>query len=196
MNKIDLTALYAVDRIIGIDPGKNGGIVVDSPNEMMKANKMPEEIKEFYDFLIYQKSLGDKILIGIEQVQTMPSDSAEENAGMQYRIEKMLKNYHALLTACEIAGVAFVTIPPQSWQNGLNLGRKGMKKTDRKNLYKRRAKRIAPHMEITLWNADAVCIARFLKQKLSRDMNWVLSRIPENMLHNISSYNNGSLFDQ
>ena len=67
MNKI------TIDCIIGIDPGKNGGIAVWRPNHKTEVIKMPGDLMELRQWFDYMKSIC-RPLVFVEKVQLRPDD--------------------------------------------------------------------------------------------------------------------------
>lgn len=191
MNTIkDFSQFYAIEKVIAIDPGANGGLVVYAPNETPKAVKMPKSIKDFYDFIQYHYDLTPRTLVAIERLQIQRDEITEQDRGKMFGIQKMMAGYYKLIAALEIVGVTYVEIAPVSWQSGLRFKQKGKDKKTRKEMYKQFAMKHYPELKITLWNADAACICKFIQHKISTDIKWLVEKIDENMLHNIRMYNN------
>jgi len=182
MNKIQtISDIYAIDKIIAIDPGKSGGIAIWTPNEL-QVIKMPETTKQFSDIIIGEKKKTPNLIVAMEKVQLRDDDNIP---GKQYRIAKMMKNYNSLIAAVEIADIALWNIYPITWQNGLYFKHKGFSKEDRKNAYKEFAQKTFTDIRATLWNADALCILEYSKRQVSKNFAWVLKQLPQNMLYNI-----------
>ena len=60
MNKI------TIDCIIGIDPGKNGGIAVWRPNHKTEVIKMPGDLMELRQWFDYMKSICRPLVFGFK----------------------------------------------------------------------------------------------------------------------------------
>jgi len=175
--------MYAIDKIIAIDPGAGGGIVIYSPNEELQVLKMTKKIKDFSDILKREKETTPNLLVVIEQVQVWKSD--KDHGGKEFGIEKMKTNFNSLVSAMEINEVAHIKIHPITWQKGLNFKNQGDEKTKRKRFYKDWISKKTPGVKPTLWSADALCICEFTKRQIRYNMPWVIRTIPKNMLHNI-----------
>lgn len=184
MNKI------TIDCIIGIDPGKNGGIVVWRPNHNITAIKMPKDINDIRDYLNYIKGIANPIIF-LEKLSVRPDDvtvgDAGANMGKLYRIQKMLQNFEHLKAIITVAEIPFVLVNPLKWQNDLKLRVKvkGKKeeKTDRKRRFRDIAGKLYPEITPALWNADATLIMHFGRFILQNNPGWVLSNLPTQM-HN------------
>jgi len=147
-------------HIIGIDPGKNGGIgritawqakeryLYKTP--IYEAYKCPKNIKEMSDLLKTFKKLPIKPKCFLESVHAFPTDgrSSAFKFGMNFGI------WQGILSALDIETIL---VTPQKWQKELNLPKD---KKDRKN----RLKEIATEktkIKATLSTADALCIAMY-----------------------------------
>lgn len=181
-----------IDCVIGIDPGRNGGIVSWRPNHNIKAIKMPEDLNELRDYLNYMKSICSPIVF-LEKLSVRPDDitpgEGGANMGKLYRIQKMMANYEqlkAIITFCEIP---FCMVHPLKWQNDLKLRVKNKSRSNQesKEARKRRYKDIAgdyyPELNPTLWNADATLIMHFGRYILQNNPGWVRENCPDKM-HN------------
>lgn len=180
-----ISDIYAIDKIIAIDPGKMGAIVVWAPNEDLKIYKMPETVKQVSNIFAEEKETTRNLLIVIEKVQMWVEDSKGQNRGKQFGIDKMMKNFNSLISAAEINEITYITPFPATWQSGLNFRNKGHDKTKRKNDYKQFAQTKFPEIKVTLWNADALCICEYIRRQISYNLPSVLKMIPQDMLYNI-----------
>lgn len=166
-----------IDVIIGIDPGKSGGIAIYvNSSKTMKVVKMPDTTKKLSDYLNHVKETYGTALCFIEKVSSWTTDKNE--GGKSFGIEKMMANYTQLKTVLTLCEIPFVQVHSRTWQGTLNLIKKGESKKDRKNRYKLAASTHYPNLKATLWNADAVCVMHFGRIKLSNDVNWVIDRLP------------------
>lgn len=179
-----LSELYAVDKIIAIDPGANGGIVIYAPNEDIQVMKMTKTAKEFSNILKEQKRITPNLLVMIEKVSHWTGDDKE--GGKKFGIAKLMKNFDQLMAAIEINDCACIQVHPITWQNGLNFKNTGDDKAVRKKFYKNWIAKKLPGVKATLWSADALCICEFAKFQWRYNKPWILQNIPQNMLHNIS----------
>lgn len=173
MNKI------TIDCIIGIDPGKNGGIAVWRPNHKTEVIKMPDDLMDLRQWFDYMKTIC-RPLVFVEKVQLRPDDITD-NPGKAFRVQKLLSDFEKLKTIIAMCDVPFVLVHPLKWQNGLKLRVKGEEKPERKMRYQRAAADYYPDVRATLWNADAIMIMHFGRYILRNDPRWVLENLPAPM---------------
>ncbi len=165
-----------IDCIIGIDPGKNGGIAVWRHNHKAEAIKMPGDLMELREWFDYMKSIC-RPLVFVEKVQLRPDDITD-NPGKAFRVQKMLSEFEKLKTIIAMCEVPFVLVHPQKWQNELKLRVKGEEKPERKKRYRKAAGDYYPDIKATLWNADAIMIMHFGRYILQNNLRWVLENLP------------------
>lgn len=170
-----------IDCIIGIDPGKSGGLAIWRPNHKTEAIKMPKDIIELKQYFEYMQGICNP-LVFLEKVQMRPDDITD-NPGKAFRVQKMLADFEQLKTIIAVCDVPFVLVHPQKWQHTLNLRVKGEEKPERKKRYQRAAQTYYPEVKATLWNSDALMIMTFGRYMLRNDVNWVLENLPK-QLHN------------
>lgn len=151
-------AKYFNDRkIIAIDPGKGGGIVIYSisKNKIIEVIKMPETAYEVLNLItIYQNNS----ICYLEKVGGLPGmgGSSMFNFGKGFgRLEMVL--------LCR--RIPTVEVTPQKWQKALQLGNKGNKtNTEWKNKLKERAQQLFPEVaKITLAISDALLILQYAR---------------------------------
>lgn len=162
---------------IAIDCGASGGIAIWKKDRLEHVVKMPKDLSDLKRYFEYVKENNENVMVFIEKVQMFGSDSDEENKGKQFMIVKMLANYNQIKALIVYYGFEFVQCFPQSWQSGIGFGAKGLDKTTRKNLYKRYAEKNFPSTDVTLWNADALCILKFGLIKVEEDPAWIAERL-------------------
>ena len=175
-----------IDCIVGIDPGVNGGIVTWRPNHNITAIKMPKDINELKDYLLYLKSICSPIVF-LEKLSVRPDDvtlgADGVNMGKLYRIQKMMANFEQLKAIITVAEIPFVLIAPISWQQKLRIRIKNEDKKDRKKRYKDIAQSLYPEIKQTMYSCDATLIMHFGRYMLANYMDWIKSNLP-NYLHN------------
>lgn len=176
-----------VNCVIGIDPGKAGGLAVFVPGKYtpyVTTAKMPKDVKELRDFFEYYVE-NYRPVVFLEKLSVRPDDVTEEggraNLGKLYRIQKMIANYEQLKAIIESVGIPFVMVHPMTWQTRLKLRVRGHKedKRLRKRRYAEAASSYFPDVKTTLWNADALLIMQFGRWALVNDLNWVEANLPE-----------------
>jgi hypothetical protein len=148
-------------HIIGIDPGKSGGIArirysVDKKRYLFKeaiydAYKCPKTIKEMVVILKMFNHLPSKPKCFLESVHAFPTDgrSSAFKFGMNFGI------WQGILTALDIETIL---VTPQKWQK--HFGELPKIKKDRKNKLKEIATE-RTKIKATLNTADALCIALY-----------------------------------
>lgn len=143
--------------IVGIDPGKNGGICVLKSGRMILLSKTPETPMGMLVLMrkIAGLSKGDCVCY-LEKVGGMPGNggSAMFNFGQTYGLTVM-----ALLAT----NIKTVTVTPQKWQKFFQLGTKSAcaSNTIWKNKLKAKAEQLFPEKKLFLWGSDAVLIAEY-----------------------------------
>lgn len=178
------TNKIAINCVMGIDPGSNGGIAIFIPGMKTKAIKMPKDNSELADmFQYYAESY--KPIIFLEKLSVRPDDVAvgadgKPNMGKIFRIQKMMANFEHLKALIEMAGIPYVMVHPRKWMCYLNLVQKGVKeeKAERKRRYASKAGELYPGVKVTLWNADALLIMHFARIVLVNDLSWVRANLP------------------
>lgn len=142
-------------RIIGIDPGKSGGIAVihytvnGARSRVMDVIKMPETEADLANYLRRLKKTKHDTAVFLELVGSMPKQGISSTW-------KFAQNYgmiRGILAALRFQR-EFVT--PTSWQ-GLLKCRSG----GDKNVTKRKAQELFPKLNITHAIADSLLIAEF-----------------------------------
>ena len=147
--------------IIGIDPGKGGGIaivyLVDSKHgNKWLAEKCPKTIKEMVTILrmFSHNSWDFDIECFLESVHAFPTDgrSSAFKFGMNFGI------WQGILEALNIKTTL---VTPQAWQKPYELSKV---KTERKKELKEIAKKVSGLEKVTLATSDAICIAKHGKE--------------------------------
>ena len=152
--------------IIGIDPGKGGGIVTLTNGRVTTVDKMPQGPSNLWDFFI---SLGfpsmldlDRTWVFIENVHSMPNDAK----GSVWTFGKHVGQLEML---SELLNMSPLYVTPQVWQRWLSeaymgFTKTGLTKTQWKSALAKHAKKIiGPKWakNITLATADAYFIALY-----------------------------------
>ena len=127
-------------KVIGIDPGKNGGIAVFSIDigKVVEVIKMPETPQELLQFL---RLYSINAVCYLEKVGGMPGQggSAMFNFG---------KGFGWIEMALIANKIPTTEVTPQKWQKELQLGSKGKKSTlEWKTKLKQRAQQLWPTVE-------------------------------------------------
>ncbi len=140
-------------RIIGIDPGKNGGIAVfDGGN--IDCGKTPATTADFWHYLAGL----DPAVCFVEKVHSTP----QMGVSSAFTFGKSVGIIEAVVIA---AGLRLVYVSPQKWQKELGLISKarglGKGDTEKKNRNKARAQELFPELEVTHAVADALLICEY-----------------------------------
>ena len=136
-------------RIIGIDVGKNGGIVVydTENNRLLECIKMPPTPKDLLDFLSIYK---ENSVCYLERVNGITGQST--SASFVFG-----EGYGQLTMGLIACGIPTVTVSPQTWQKTLGLRNTDkLGKTEWKNILKKKAQQLFPYAKVTLATSDAL----------------------------------------
>lgn len=142
--------------IIGIDPGKQGGICMITDTKLI-IKKMPETPTDLYNLLeLFQKASKNNCFCFLEKVQGLPKMSG----GGMFTFGKGFGWLEMALISLKIPTEE---VTPQKWQKEFQLGEKKGNQTDTvwKNKLKAKAQQLFPKQEIFLWGADAILIAEY-----------------------------------
>lgn len=154
MENKDRVKFFRDEKLIGIDPGKSGGIVVFSleKNEIVEVAKMPETMKDLHTFL---KIYSNNSICFLERVGGRPGMGASQmfNFG---------QNFGHIEMALAALDIKTMEVTPQKWQKYYQFGVKGsMSQSAWKNKLKTRAQQLFPKIKITLDTADALLIMEY-----------------------------------
>jgi Holliday junction resolvasome RuvABC endonuclease subunit len=139
--------------IIGIDPGKSGGIAWISERGPC-VEKMPETLQDLWE-LVRDISYGfpygsnNQLIAYIEQVASSPQQGVKS----AFTFGNGFGHLEMALTA---RSIPFVRVRPQVWQKAL-----GCMSGGDKNKTKARAQELFPSLKITHATADALLIAEY-----------------------------------
>lgn len=152
-----------VDTIMGIDPGKTGGIAIKF-NGKYKVYKMPDSLTKIDDLLKHYNEVSDSVLVVIEMIRLHQT----ENFGKASRMMKLYGNYMELLALINMNHISYVEASPRSWQSflGLNTKRiKAMKPHEKKRAYRDFAQAWWPE-KLSIAVADSVCLMIYGERNL------------------------------
>ena len=140
--------------IIGIDPGKSGGIAVIDRNGIAAAHKMPATIGDLWD-LIHEIKASNKTrerrsgFAYLEKVHAMPRQGVVSTFTFGH-------GFGALEMALTAAGIPYELVTPNKWMKAM-----GCQTGGDKNVTKAAAQRLFPELTITHAIADALLIAEY-----------------------------------
>ena len=142
-------------KIIAIDPGKNGGIVIydNKIKQVIEVAKMPATPQEVFNLL---RIYSFNSVCYLEKVQGLPGMAASA----MFNFGKGFGHLEMALLACKIPTFEMT---PQKWQKALSLGVKGNKSSTKwKNKLKAKAEQLFPNVgKITLAVSDALLICYY-----------------------------------
>lgn len=156
--------------IIGVDPGKNGGITVLYGNKVISVTKMPSSPSELYDYFLYlglPKNYRGELTIIIEDVHSMPTDSSKG----AFTFGRGLGQLEGVIAAMGLTG-ALKRISPMKWMN--HFGMKRDKAAETKIQFKNRLKDLAilkSNQKLTLATCDSYLIALYQKEHKDAETN-------------------------
>jgi len=154
--------------ILGVDPGKSGGIAVlnpagvrPSPGEWEPYGAIPmmDSLYDLYEYLLQFKKRDT--FAYLELVHAMPGQGVSSTF-------KFGQQYGHLEMALAATGIPFERVTPQTWQRALGLTRKkDHSKSQHKARLRARAQELFPAIasKITLKTCDALLIAHYGHEK-------------------------------
>lgn len=140
--------------IIGIDPGKNGGIAWIADGKPC-VEKMPDTVKDLWELLLDITEISKRYVAPEDCKAYIEAVSSSPQMGVvsAFTFGQGLGRLEMALTA---AGIPFERVRPQLWQKEM----KCMSKGD-KNVTKAKAQELFPSMQVTHATADALLIAEY-----------------------------------
>tara|TARA_R100001594_G_scaffold146018_1_gene196840 strand:- start:3473 stop:3931 length:459 start_codon:yes stop_codon:yes gene_type:complete len=139
---------------LGIDPGKNGGIVFLKDNFKNVAYKCPDTIEGMVS-LIKKETKGYRIKIAmIEKVHSMPRDGVVSAFSFG-------RNFGSWLGVLEALNIKVNMVTPQKWQK--YYGKLPKEKKSKKHKLKSIASNLYPGVKCTLATSDAILIGHYGK---------------------------------
>jgi hypothetical protein len=150
---------------LGIDPGKQGGIVLlDYNGNWVVSAKMPDTEIDLWRALRTIEKGEDTVTAIIEQVGGYTRRDGPQPGSAAF---KFGQGYGALLMGLVAAEIPFSRVIPRTWQKGLGIPPKPKEMS--KPQWKRRLKSIAqerfPEPVVTAWMADALLIADYCRRR-------------------------------
>ncbi len=141
---------------IGIDPGKAGGLAVIY-NDTYRAIKCPNTVQEMANELIALKNISQDISMYaiIEAVHSMPGQGVKS-------VWTFGQGYGQWLGILATLKIPYIQVTPHKWMKWF--GPMPKDKKDRKNHLKHLAQQRYPEANVTLYNADALLIATYLRE--------------------------------
>ena len=143
-----------MDKIyIGIDPGKSGGICFLMDDDI-RSFKCPETTPDMTEELILAKDIRKCTAI-VEKVWSFPGQGVKSVFSFGY-------NYGLWIGILSALKIPYILVPPNKWIKYYSVPK--LERKDRKNYLKQLAQQMYPNHKITLYNADAILLANYLKK--------------------------------
>lgn len=144
-------------KVLGIDPGINGGIaVMDGNHRVLDVLCMPETPMDILEFL--RGYAGGIVVVYMEDVgRGMPGQSSSATA-------KFARHCGHLEMALLALGMRTVKVTPQKWEKMYQLGRSSdYEKSEWKRRLKSKAQELFPDLgrKVTLSTCDALLLALY-----------------------------------
>ena len=144
--------------IIGIDPGKGGGIAakVGRSIYVRKLDGELEELSNWISGLKYYFENAEPIAY-IEDVPKFVGRNIPSSSGFV-----LGKSYGELLGVLTAFGIRPNKVRPQAWQKAVEAGKRdGRSDSQWKKHLQSIAKDLFPTLRVTLWNADALLLLEY-----------------------------------
>ena len=146
--------------IIGIDPGKNGGVafIPDTDEIEAKAVKCPETPHEMAEIItrahLLSRDYNEKTFAVLEKVHSMPKQGVVSTFtfGTNYGMWKGILAAHK---------IPWIDVTPHKWQKFYGVMPK--EKKSRKHKLKSLAYQYYPDIKVNLTTADAILLAHWFK---------------------------------
>lgn len=140
--------------IIGIDPGKSGGVAWFR-DDLATAVRMPTTTGDLWDLLNSLVSNSEPRVAFIEKVGPMPQQGVVS-------VWTFGRGFGELMMALCAAEISHELVAPSKWQRALQCQSGG-----NKNITKAAAQRLFPHLKITHAIADALLIAEYGRREIA-----------------------------
>jgi len=152
--------------LIGIDPGKSGGIAVLYDSGKIIAEPMPGTLRDIWCAFNEERAVygdGEPCFAVIERVHAMP----KQGVASTFAFGRGVGHLEMALTA---ADVPYESVSPRVWQKGLGIQPKpkAWGKTQWKNHLREHAQRLYPEQRITLATADALLLLEYARRTVVR----------------------------
>ena len=145
--------------VIGVDPGKSGGIAWIDETGKACVEKMPDTLKDLWELIekdilhatgnLHFGNSTRNCKAYLEQISSSPQMGVVSAFTFG-------NGYGHLEMALTAAGIPFERVRPQAWQKAMGCMSKGQK-----NVTKAKAQELFPHLKITHATADACLIAEY-----------------------------------
>jgi len=147
-----------VSILIGVDPGKTGGVaMLDGYEGVTRVYAMPDSDWETWElFSELARTQGEKRAV-LEKV-----NSFAQGRTSAFTFGRQFGFVQACLIACRIP---FEEVTPQKWQKALGCAStKDLTYAQRKKQLQDMARKLYPHVDVSLSTADALLLAHYLRR--------------------------------
>ena len=150
--------------ILGIDPGKSGGVAWGGHGQSNEAAPMPPTDEET-GTLIYQRVGTFPLVRDVAYVEDVPKYVGRAIPSSSAAV--LFYNFGLVMGLLIARGIRVVLVRPQDWQKPLNLGTRRAcgSAGEWKNKLKAEAQRRFPELKVTLKTADALLILDYGRTK-------------------------------
>lgn len=139
--------------IIGIDPGKSGGIAwLDDHGRALHVIKMPPTMADLYAEISeppLMSGYSTSVFAYLEKVHSMPGQGVKSTFTFG-------EGFGALQMALTAAGIPYELVTPNKWMKAM-----GCQTGGDKNVTKAAAQRLFPGIKMTHAIADAILLAEY-----------------------------------
>ena len=143
-------------KVIGIDPGKGGGVAILT-DKTIQVHPCPREVKVMA--ILIGMCLKDvapyRVKVFLEKVWAFPTDGRAGSFTFGC-------NYGQWLGILAVLRIPYIEVIPNKWMK--HYGSMPKERKDRKNHIKHLAQQRYPDVKITLATSDAMLIAHYLKE--------------------------------
>ena len=155
-----MKAYHSTKKYIGIDPGKNGGVMVIDELGAVAAYKCPDN--EFDMSVLFRLLIGDtapdSVKLLMERVWARPGNAVR--AAFTYGV-----NYGQWLGVTASHEIEMNTVLPNNWIKWIGCP-KGLPVKERKHWLRDKAKELYPELKkVTQATADAILITHYAKEE-------------------------------
>lgn len=162
--------------ILGIDPGRSGGVAVLSLDNagkprcdptLLKLDLEEQQVSDLFWKIFYDATeAGERCHVVLEKVHAMPAINRIKSRDGEIKRQEVfasvssvgtfMQNYGFLRGCLRTIGFEFQEVRPQDWQTALGCLTRGDK-----NVSKRKAQELFPEVKIIHATADALLLAEF-----------------------------------
>lgn len=136
-------------RLIAIDPGKNGGIAYTTEFGDVAVEKMPATPRDIW--LRFCRFYDEGFRALLENTRAYVPGTSGATAA------KLARHCGHLDICLTGNNIPVEEVAPRTWQTAV-CGKLPKEQRDKKNAIKARMQALYPHISVTLWNADALGI--------------------------------------